>query len=61
MQVMNSGDEIKIVAEWNQYRALDLEMVRKLMKGNVILDTRNLLEPEKARAIGFIIEGVGRK
>ena len=61
MQVMNSSGEIKIVAEWNQYRGLDLEMVRKLMKGNVILDTRNLLEPEKARAIGFIIEGVGRK
>ena len=50
-----------IVTEWNQYRGLDLEMVKGLMKGNVILDTRNLLEPEKARAIGFIIEGVGRK
>ena len=60
-KAMNNSDAIMILTEWNQYRGLDLEMVRKLMKGNVILDTRNLLEPEKARAIGFIIEGVGRK
>lgn len=60
-KAIKNCDAVMILTEWNQYRGLDLEMVKKLMKGNVILDTRNLLEPEKARAIGFIIEGVGRK
>ena len=59
-KAMNDSDAIMILTEWNQYRGLDLEMARKLMKGNIILDTRNLLDPERTKALGFIIEGVGR-
>jgi UDPglucose 6-dehydrogenase len=59
-KAMHASDAIMILTEWNQYRGLDLEMARKLMKGNIILDTRNLLDPERTKALGFIIEGVGR-
>lgn len=59
-KAMNNCDAIMILTEWNQYRGLDLEMVKKLMKGNIILDTRNLLEHEIARELGFLSEGVGR-
>lgn len=59
-KVMNNSDAVMILTEWNQYRSLDLEMAKKLMKGNIILDTRNLIELEKARELGFICEGVGR-
>ncbi len=59
-KAINNCDAIMILTEWNQYRGLDLEVVKKLMKGNIILDTRNLLEPEKAKTLGFITEGVGR-
>lgn len=60
-KVMNNSDAIMILTEWNQYRSLDLEMAKKLMKGNIILDARNLIELERARELGFICEGVGRK
>jgi len=60
-KAMNNSDAIMILTEWNQYRSLDLEMAKKLMKGNIILDTRNLIELERARELGFICEGVGRK
>jgi UDPglucose 6-dehydrogenase len=60
-KVMNNSDAIMILTEWNQYRSLDLEMAKKLMKGNIILDTRNLIEFERARELGFTCEGVGRK
>jgi len=60
-KVMNNSDAIMILTEWNQYRSLDLEMAKKLMKGNIILDARNLIELERARVLGFICEGVGRK
>ncbi|RLL91191.1 UDP-glucose 6-dehydrogenase [Mesotoga sp. HF07.pep.5.2.highcov] len=60
-KAMNNSDAIMILTEWNQYRSLDLEMAKKLMKGNIILDTRNLIERERARELGFICEGVGRK
>ncbi|HDP79094.1 MAG TPA: UDP-glucose/GDP-mannose dehydrogenase family protein, partial [Mesotoga infera] len=42
-KAMNDSDAIMILTEWNQYRGLDLEMAKRLMKGNIILDTRNLL------------------
>jgi len=60
-KVMNNSNAIMILTEWNQYRSLDLEMAKKLMKGNIILDARNLIELERARELGFICEGVGRK
>jgi len=59
-KVMNNSDAIMILTEWNQYRSLDLEMAKKLMKGNIILDTRNLIELERARELGFVCEGIGR-
>ncbi|RLL85926.1 UDP-glucose/GDP-mannose dehydrogenase family protein [Mesotoga sp. BH458_6_3_2_1] len=60
-KVMSSSDAIMILTEWNQYRGLDLEMAKKLMKGNIILDTRNLIELQRAKELGIICEGVGRK
>jgi UDPglucose 6-dehydrogenase len=60
-KTMNDADAIMILTEWNQYRSLDLEMTKKLMKGNIILDTRNLIDMEKAKKMGFVCEGVGRK
>ncbi len=59
-KVMNNADAIVILTEWNQYRSLDLEMAAKLMKGKVILDTRNLLDIERIEKLGFDYEGVGR-
>lgn len=60
-KTMKDTDAIMILTEWNQYRSLDLEMAKKLMKGNIILDTRNLIDMEKAKRMGFVYEGVGRK
>jgi len=54
-------DALVILTEWNQYRGLDLEIAKKLMKGNVILDARNLLNKDEATNLGFKYEGVGRK
>lgn len=54
-------DALIILTEWNQYRGLDLEITKKLMKGNVILDARNLLNRDEATKLEFKYEGVGRK
>lgn len=60
-KAMNDVDALMIITEWNEYRNIDLEKARKLMKGNIILDTRNVLDIKKVKALGFIYEGVGRK
>jgi UDPglucose 6-dehydrogenase len=54
------ADAAIILTEWNEYRNLDLERTKKLMQGNIILDARNVLEPERAKSLGFIYSGVGR-
>jgi len=57
---LKGADALVLVTEWNEYRNLNLEKARKLMKGNLILDTRNLLDCDLAKENGFIYEGVGR-
>jgi UDPglucose 6-dehydrogenase len=50
-----------IATEWNQFRNLDLLKIKKILKSPILLDLRNLYEPEKVKELGFIYEGVGRK
>lgn len=54
------ADALIIVTEWNEFRHLDLARIRALMRRPVIVDGRNLYEPEEVRALGFMYRGVGR-
>jgi UDPglucose 6-dehydrogenase len=54
------ADVLVFMTEWNQFRALDMERLRGLMKVPRIADLRNIYEPEDMRAIGFQYVGVGR-
>ena len=58
---IKGADAVVLLTEWNEYRGLDFDWMKKNMKGNVIIDARNMLDPEQAKAAGFIYEGVGRK
>ena len=49
-----------ILTEWNQFRNIYLSKIKKLLKTPVLLDLKNLYEPEKVKSLGFIYEGVGR-
>ncbi len=53
-------DALVIATEWNQFRNLDLSRIKKLLKSPILLDLRNLYDPEKVKALGFTYEGVGR-
>src|ERR1700682_4764485 len=56
-----TGAEVLVfMTEWNQFRALDMERIRGLMKVPRIADLRNIYEPAEMRAMGFQYEGVGR-
>jgi UDPglucose 6-dehydrogenase len=60
-EVAEGSDCLVIVTEWNQFRNLDLLRIKKLLKTPILLDLRNLYEPENVKNLGFIYEGVGRK
>jgi len=53
-------DAIVINTEWNEFIQLDLEEIKSKMKQPVIIDGRNIYDPEKMKALGFIYRGVGR-
>jgi UDPglucose 6-dehydrogenase len=54
------ADGVVIMTEWNEYRSLDLERVKKLMQGHLFIDLRNVYDPEVIRQAGFEYTGVGR-
>ena len=60
-EAIRGADVMAVVTEWNQFRLLDLERVHGLLKKPVIVDLRNVYEPDAVRALGFAYDCVGRK
>lgn len=54
------ADVLVFLTEWNQFRALDMEKVKRLLKSPKIADLRNIYEPEDMKELGFEYVGVGR-
>ncbi len=59
-EMFENVDAVVLMTEWNQYRALDLEKVKSLMKGNVFVDLRNVYEKDTMEQKGFNYHCVGR-
>lgn len=59
-QTARDTDAMILITEWNEFRHLDLERMKKLMKGNIFVDGRNIYEPDQMKKLGFIYKGVGR-
>ena len=58
--VAEDASALVVVTEWNQFRNLDFERIKSLMKGNLLFDLRNIYEPSKMKNLGFKYYGVGR-
>ena len=56
----DGADALVIVTEWNQFRMLELDRVKSLLRHPVVVDLRNVYEPEPRRAAGFKYVCVGR-
>lgn len=59
-RAVEGADALVFMTEWNQFRALDMKRVKELMREPKVADLRNIYEPERMRAMGFIYVGVGR-
>ena len=58
--VAEDADAVVLMTEWNQFRNLDLSRMKSLMRRPILVDLRNVYEPERVRAIGLTYQGVGR-
>ena len=57
---LEGADGVAILTEWNEFRALDLERVKTLLKQPLMIDLRNIYRPEIMAAAGFSFVSVGR-
>ncbi len=60
-QACDGADAVILMTEWNQYRALDLAKIKKIMRDPVFIDLRNVYDPATMKELGFRYTGVGRK
>jgi UDPglucose 6-dehydrogenase len=59
-ECLDGADAVAIITEWDQFRALDLARVKAALKTPVIVDLRNIYNPEEMRQRGFTYVSVGR-
>lgn len=57
---MTGADAVVLATEWNQFRNLDLERMKSLLRVPVFIDLRNVYDPERVAACGFHYVSVGR-
>ena len=57
----DGSDALVLATEWNEFRALDLERVCNLLHQPIMVDLRNVYEPEKMQSLGFRYAAVGRR
>ena len=57
---VKGADAVIILTEWNQFRALDIQRIKKAMRGNLFADLRNIYDRELLEKAGFTYIAVGR-
>jgi len=60
-QVAEESNALVIVTEWDEFRGLDLAKIKGLLENPVIVDGRNIFDPEKMKKLGFVYKSIGRR
>jgi UDPglucose 6-dehydrogenase len=60
-EAASGADAVALITEWNEFKFLNLERLRGVLRRPAIFDGRNLWEPERMRRLGFEYHSIGRK
>jgi len=60
-EALKGANAMLLVTEWDEFKTLDLEKARELMDNPILIDGRNLYNPDRIRELGFDYYSVGRK
>jgi UDPglucose 6-dehydrogenase len=60
LDALEGADACILVTEWPEFAGIDWAEVAERMRGRLVVDGRNFLDPDAVRAAGFLYEGVGR-
>ncbi len=58
--ILEDADALVVLTEWNEFRGLDLERIRGMMREPRIIDLRNIFDPERVARAGFAYTSIGR-
>jgi UDPglucose 6-dehydrogenase len=58
---ISGADALVFLTEWNQFRSLDLDKIKRLLRTPLIIDLRNIYDPPRMRESGFQYVAVGRR
>src|ERR1700726_3520755 len=61
MDALQDADAAVLVTEWKELVELEWDEVARRMSGDLIIDGRNALDPDRVRAAGLVYEGIGRR
>jgi UDPglucose 6-dehydrogenase len=59
-ELAEGADALVVCTEWNEFKQVDFARLKESMKQPIIVDGRNIYEPEIMQDLGFIYRGVGR-
>lgn len=59
-EVARGADCLVVLTEWNEFKELNFQRVKKLMRQPLVVDGRNIYDPHRMRALGFRYVGIGR-
>ncbi len=59
-EVAQGADALVVLTEWNEFKQLDMAKIRSVMKQPILIDGRNIYQPEDLKGLGFTYRGVGR-
>lgn len=59
-EVAKSSDCLIIITEWEEFKKIDLKKIKKLLNHPIVIDGRNLFEPDEMKKLGFVYKGMGR-
>ena len=60
MDTLEGCDALLINTEWREFRSIDTDAVKKALKQAIVIDGRNLYEPEAMQEAGFVYDCIGR-
>jgi UDPglucose 6-dehydrogenase len=59
-QAIEGADALVLVTEWNEFRGLDLTRVKNLLRSPIVIDLRNIYQPDDMTSAGFTYHSIGR-
>ncbi|MBN1385125.1 MAG: UDP-glucose/GDP-mannose dehydrogenase family protein [Elusimicrobia bacterium] len=59
-EAAKGSDCLAILTEWDEVKKIDLKKIKKLMKHPIIIDGRNVFDPDKMKKMGFLYKSIGR-